>query len=206
MDKIKNLLSKEKRKLITVISKPGIGKSTFLDNILDLIEGKILYFNLENSCKKVMDTLDKIEIKNKPIVYDKPNISINELEETIKRLKTSENIKTVIIDYLQLINNDSNENIPDILNKIANQLDITIIIASQLSSIKEDNASSLLEHLKNNNKSILQYSDIILLLTSDSNYENNIVNIKIQAIKNNTDSIFVEEVKLDKEKGLFYNE
>lgn len=209
MDKIKELLYEEKGKLITVVARPGIGKSTFLKNILDLVEGKILYFDLENSCNSVYEKLDKIGIKNKPIVFDKPNISINEIEETIRRLQTGENIKVVMIDYLQLINNVSNEDIPDILNKIANQLDITIIITSQLSNIEEDNNITVplvLEHLRNNNKSILKYSDVIILLTNNGSYEDNIVDVKIQAIKNNVNPMFVEEVKLDKEKGLLYNE
>ncbi len=209
MDKIKDLLNEEKGKLITITARPGVGKSTFLKNILDLVEGKVLYFDLEDNCKNVCARLDKIGIKNMPIVYDKPNITINEIEETIRRLQTGENIKVVMIDYLQLINNVNNEDIPDILNKIANQLDITIIITSQLSNIAKDNNVTIplvLEHLRNNNKSILKYSDIILLLTNEGNYEDNIINIKIQGIKNNVNPMFVEEVKLDKEKGLFYND
>jgi len=207
MDKIKDLLNKEKGKLITVAARPGVGKSTFLKNILDLVEDKVLYFDLENSCNSVYDKLDKIGIKNKPIVYDKPNIGINEIEETIRRLQTGEDIKVVMIDYLQLINNVSNEDIPDILNKIANQLDIIIIITSQLSNLTEGiTIPSVLDYLRNNNKSILKYSDVILLLTNEGNYEDNIIDIKIQAIKNNVNPMFIEEVKLDKEKGLLYNE
>lgn len=207
MDKIKDLLNEEKRKLITVVARPGIGKSTFLKNILDLVEGKVLYFDLENSCNSVYEKLDKIGIENKPIIFDKPNISINEIEETIRRLQTGEDIKVVMIDYLQLINNVSNEDIPYILNKIADQLDITIIITSQLSNIAEGiTIPSVLDYLRNNNKSILKYSGVIILLTTDGNYEDNMVNIKIQAIKNNINPMFVEEVKLDKEKGLLYND
>ncbi len=209
MDKIKDLLNEEKGKLITITARPGVGKSTFLKNILNLVEGKVLYFDLEDNCKNVFSKLDKIGIKNMPIVFDKPNMSINEIEKTIRRLQAGENVEVVMIDYLQLISNPYNEDISDILNKLARHLNINIIITTQLSHIVGNNnitISVVLDYLRNKNKSILKYSDIILLLTNEGNYEDNIINIKVQGIKDNINPMFVEEVKLDKEKGLFYNE
>lgn len=47
---------------------------------------------------------------------------------------------------------------------------------------------------------------LFLLLTNDSSYGGNIVDIKIQVIKNKINPMFVKEVKSDKEKGLIYNE
>lgn len=176
-----------------------------LRNILDLVDGNTLYFDLESGSKTINDKLDIMGVKNIPIIIDKPAVSIAEVEEITRRMVKENNIKIVMIDYLQLIAKPNNEDILEILNRITRELGITIIITSQLSRMlhgKDITIPQLIDCLKTTNKSILDNSDVIIVLTF--NITDNV--IKIQATKGNVNPIFVEDVKYDPKMGLLYNE
>ena len=74
------LVSLKNKELITIASRPGIGKSTLLLNIVNSVSkqtnNKILYFNFENSKNSLLK-----KIKNNNIeIIDTPNLSISDRE------------------------------------------------------------------------------------------------------------------------------
>lgn len=97
--------------------------------------GKILYFNLEarrgNLKKRIIS--DNLEI------IDIPRISVEEIKNLCE---TKMNLSFVVIDYIQLVKPTSlNVNVLDdvkdivgILKKLAKDLNIPILVLSQLSS------------------------------------------------------------------------
>ena len=98
--------------------------------------GKILYFNLEarrgNLKKRIIS--DNLEI------IDIPRISVEEIKNLCE---TKMNLSFVVIDYIQLVKPTSlNVNVLDdvkdivgILKKLAKDLNIPILVLSQLSSL-----------------------------------------------------------------------
>ena len=132
------LVSLKNKELITIASRPGIGKSTLLLNIINSVSkrtnNKILYFNFENSKNSLLK-----KIKNNNIeIIDTPNLSILDIENIIKTYR-KEDIVLVAIDYLQLINmkNEVSE-ISRELKSLALELNIPVVLISQLSSNSKD--------------------------------------------------------------------
>jgi len=79
-------------------------------------------------------------------IKDTANISLNQLREEIKQLKTKYDVRLIIVDYLQLINYRDNVNdwksfMPKVtraLKEVATELKISIILLSQLPHWIED--------------------------------------------------------------------
>lgn len=98
---------------ITISSRPGVGKSTFVINIINNVSkqtnDKILYFNLETSKKELEN---KIKGSNVEII-DTPSITITEIKDKCEKV-AKDGLALVVIDYIQLIslatmNNDLDE-------------------------------------------------------------------------------------------------
>lgn len=178
------LVSLKNKELITIASRPGIGKSTLLLNIVNSVSkqtnNKILYFNFENSKNSLLK-----KIKNNNIeIIDTPNLSILDIENIIKTYK-KEDIALVAIDYLQLINmkNEVSE-ISRELKSLALELNIPVVLISQLSSNSKD-IPTLIDLRKNG--VLVQDSDVIIFLYNKESKLNE--NIDLIVAKNRGGSL-----------------
>lgn len=178
------LVSLKNKELITIASRPGIGKSTLLLNIVNSVSkqtnNKILYFNFENSQNSLLK-----KIKNNNIeIIDTPNLSILDIENIIKTYK-KEDIALVAIDYLQLINmkNEVSE-ISRELKSLALELNIPVVLISQLSSNSKD-IPTLIDLRKNG--TLVQDSDVIIFLYNKESKLNE--NIDLIVAKNRGGSL-----------------
>ncbi len=178
------LVSLKNKELITIASRPGIGKSTLLLNIVNSVSkqtnNKILYFNFENSKNSLLK-----KIKNNNIeIIDTPNLSILDIENIIKTYK-KEDIALVAIDYLQLINmkNEVSE-ISRELKSLALELNIPVVLISQLSSNSKD-IPTLIDLRKNG--ALVQDSDVIIFLYNKESKLNE--NIDLIVAKNRGGSL-----------------
>lgn len=118
-------------------------------------------------------------------IDDTPNIIIEDICKKSKDLKVNKNISLLIIDYLQLIGFDKSkllsrdEELKENLKKLkglAKELDIPIIITSQLSRKCEgrEDKRPLITDFGNSKYGINTYSDKILFLYRASYYNQNI--------------------------------
>lgn len=178
------LVSLKNKELITIASRPGIGKSTLLLNIVNSVSkqtnNKILYFNFENSKNSLLK-----KIKNNNIeIIDTPNLSILDIENIIKTYR-KEDIVLVAIDYLQLINmkNEVSE-ISRELKSLALELNIPVVLISQLSSNSKD-IPTLIDLRKNG--ALVQDSDVIIFLYNKESKINE--NIDLIVAKNRGGSL-----------------
>ena len=164
LDKIVNI---ESPKLILVGGRPGMMKSTFGLNIVNNISRQnisIGIFNLETSKEEISKKLDNV---NNLFINDKPAISISYICNEIRNLNKNNNVKFVLIDYLQLVSND-NKDVLEELKKISKELNITILVISQLTreiEERKDHKPTLNNFGKNTN---VHYVDIVMLLYKES--------------------------------------
>lgn len=150
-------------KLITIASRPGMGKSSLVIKIARNVSTNnnipIAIFSLDMSKEQMANRLlsdkklldnhwtsisDEIKKIKESTFYidDTPGISIDKIIEKCQKLKLEKNIGLIIIDYLQLVSYNKNEllsrdkeitNIMARLKKLINAINIPIIITSQLS-------------------------------------------------------------------------
>jgi len=114
-------------------------------------------------------------IKDSPItIIDHAQISVNSIRNISKQLKTTNGIQLIIVDYLQLLKSDIRKHnreqevnyIVSSLKSIARELDIPILIASQLSRSAEKRGNSgmpMLSDLKESG-SIEETADKVIFL------------------------------------------
>lgn len=188
LDKVVELVRGE---LIIVGARPAMGKSTFVQNILRNIvmqeKKPVAYFNLESSKESIVEKLminnSKFEI-DKINIEDTPNITIDEICKKARDLKKDKNIELLVIDYLQLVRFDKSklfsrdrevEEISKSLKMLAKELEILIIVTSQLSREPEKrrNKRPIILDFKEA-RGTLEYADTVLLLYRDSYYNTNI--------------------------------
>ena len=218
-------------KLITIASRPCMGKSSLVikiaRNVLTDNNIPIAIFSLDMSKEQMAKRLlsDKKLLNNhwtsiteeikklKDFTFyidDTPGISIDKIIEKCQKLKLEKNIGLIIIDYLQLVNYNKNEllsrdkeitNIMARLKKLINEINIPIIITSQLSRKpeKRENHRPVLSDFRKSS-SIAQNSDVVIFLYSDSHYNQNKKKgnaIEIIIAKNNDghcETVEVEEI------------
>ena len=218
-------------KLITIASRPGMGKSSLVIKIARNVSTNnnipIAIFSLDMSKEQMAKRLlsDKKLLNNhwtsiteeikklKDFTFyidDTPGISIDKIIEKCQKLKLEKNIGLIIIDYLQLVNYNKNEllsrdkeitNIMARLKKLINEINIPIIITSQLSREpeKRENHRPVLSDFRKSS-SIAQISDVVMFLYSDSHYNQNKKKcnaIEIIIAKNNDghcETVEVEEI------------
>ena len=218
-------------KLITIASRPCMGKSSLVIKIAKNVSTNnnvpIAIFSLDMSKEQMANRLlsDKKLLNNhwtsiteeikklKDFTFyidDTPGISIDKIIEKCQKLKLEKNIGLIIIDYLQLVNYNKNEllsrdkeitNIMARLKKLINEINIPIIITSQLSREpeKRENHRPVLSDFRKSS-SIAQISDVVMFLYSDSHYNQNKKKgnaIEIIIAKNNDghcETVEVEEI------------
>lgn len=218
-------------KLITIASRPGMGKSSLVIKIARNVSTNnnvpIAIFSLDMSKEQMANRLlsDKKLLNNhwtsiteeikklKDFTFyidDTPGISIDKIIEKCQKLKLEKNIGLIIIDYLQLVSYNKNKllsrdkeitNIMARLKKLINEINIPIIITSQLSREpeKRENHRPVLSDFRKSS-SIAQNSDVVIFLYSDSHYNQNKKKcnaIEIIIAKNNDghcETVEVEEI------------
>lgn len=184
-----NILKIKEEDFIIIASRPKMGKSTLVQNIIinvAVIENKpTLYFSLEDSKENIVKKLilkTSMIKKEVPIFIDTtiPQ-TIYEIIEKSHKIKQNKNIELIIIDCLQLIQFDSKKalsrdnEIREILKelkKIAKKLKIPIIVTSQLSRNPEKRKDKrpVITDFANIISSVLRYADKILFIYRDSYY------------------------------------
>lgn len=227
LDKLINI----DNKLITIASRPCMGKSSLVIKIAKNVSTNnnvpIAIFSLDMSKEQMANRLlsDKKLLNNhwtsiteeikklKDFTFyidDTPGISIDKIIEKCQKLKLEKNIGLIIIDYLQLVSYNKNEllsrdkeitNIMARLKKLINEINIPIIITSQLSREpeKRENHRPVLSDFRKSS-SIAQNSDVVIFLYSDSHYNQNKKKgnaIEIIIAKNNDghcETVEVEEI------------
>ena len=199
--------------LVVIASRPAMGKTTFALNILSHIglEEKIgiLFFSLEDSEENIIkrlvtnNSITEELLKDSPIYLSTETaLSIEDICKKSRKLKDEKNIEVIIIDYLQLINFDKqkllsrDDEITEILRRLkvlAKELDIPVIITSQLSRAPKERRSQkpIIEDFSSSKYGITKYSDKILFLYRDLNYTENEKNniMKLTIAKNNDGKI-----------------
>lgn len=186
--------------LICIASRPTVGKKVFAYNLVTNIAQKeipILIFSLEN-CKsqtlqEIFDVVFAInrtednkvyseerhteDIRNSILVEQNTcildnSLSIESIEQNAKLMKLQKDIGLIIIDYLQLIKHEGTlEEVIIRLKKLAKELNIPIIILSQLSNeleSREDKRPTLADF--KNSACITDYADTIMFIYRDDYY------------------------------------
>ena len=138
-------------------------------------------------------------LKDAPIYLscDAP-LSIDDICKNSKKMKLEKNIEAIIIDYIQLIKFDKkkllsrDDEITEILRQLkvlAKELDIPVIVTSQLSrpSKERNNQRPIIEDFSSSKYGITKYSDKILFLYRDLDYKSNIAELIVA--KNNNGNI-----------------
>ena len=133
----------------------------------------------ENEIAKLEQASHMLENDYKLIIDDTPGISVTALEESCKKYKEENDIKLVVIDYLQLMKGTGRANsreqefseISSILKNLARELDITIILLTQLSRAVEarNNHRPKLSDIRESG-AIEQDADIVIFLYRDEYY------------------------------------
>ena len=159
--------------------------TTLVQNILSNVAIKehkpTAFFSLEESMEKTVNKLNIL--KDTPIFINAtaPQ-TINDIKRRTYELKEKENIELIIIDYLQLIQYDKSKSlsrdneVEEILKELkllARELNVSIIVTSQLSRKPEerDDKRPVITDFTNTASSISNYADKILFLYRDSYYK-----------------------------------
>ena len=138
MKQFLDLVKNSKGKLITIVARPAMGKSTLAIDIINSVdEGKVLYFNLESSIHQLIDRIHNDNVS----IVDIPGISTNIIKSICDTLSKCSNLSLVVVDYLQLVNafdeskgwNAKERDIVSSLKNIANEFNIPVVLVSQLS-------------------------------------------------------------------------
>lgn len=177
-----NQILEPKNQLIIIGSRPALGKTTLTLQIADKATSQnmaVAIFSLENS--KEMP-LSKLTNKDNVYIDDTPNVSISYIEEQTRKLIKDHNVKVVIIDYIQLIKDYFTTDISSKLKELTEQLQITVIVTSQLTRDIETRADKrpILKDIKN--KNLTKLADTVIFLYEKS--------------KNNVDILIAKEPKV----------
>jgi replicative DNA helicase len=159
---------------------------------------KVSAGNLEDTDWEKISKTTRLLLETRIYIDDTPGISVMEIKEKCRKLKSEKNIGLIIIDYLQLIQYDKTKllsrdneikNIMQELKEISQELKITILVTSQLSRKPEyrNEHRPILTDLRTN---IVEIADAIIFLYRDEYYNDNtdLKNIaELNVLKNNND-------------------
>ena len=194
-------ITKEMNKpsLIVIAGRPQTGKTSISLEIASnaLKENTyVVIFNLEmskNWCRKRILSSDafsdtgELEVENL-YIDDTPAISVQKIREKCIFLKREKNLGLIVIDYLQLVEIDKvdylidekNNEISKSLKVLAQELDVCILLISQLSKT-EGLRKPTFSDLKYS-KCLINDADIIIFLNQDNH--NNLEILKFEKSKN----------------------
>ena len=175
-NKLNEIIKLDKSKLVLLGGTAGIGKSVVGLNIAKDValndKTAVAVFSLETGIK---ECVNKIIGDDKSLKYigklaeanifidDTPNIAVDYIEEKCRELKQAKDIKFVLIGYLQLINYENDiESVSKKLKALSQELDLTILVLSQLSANVE-NKRPTIEDLKDS-KAVADVSDVVTFL------------------------------------------
>jgi len=148
----------------------------FISSISMVKINKIKNGNMDiEEFKKVNEV--KEELSKLPLyIDDTSSISINDIREKCLRFKNEKDIGLVVIDYLQLIQQNEDDNISSSLKELSRELNVPILITSQLSNgpkerfEKGENPRPILDDL---DSEVVKNSDIIMFVYRDEYYYKN---------------------------------
>lgn len=195
MEEIKNIIQQFRNGSLGVIaSRPSMGKSTFLFNIAKYYAvdkgTSVALFNLEVSKEYIIEKFKDLSNEN-VFIDDTPAILVEEIKDKCTNLKDDKDIGVVLIDYIQLVSTEKHNrsreqelaHISFELKKLAQELNVPIIITSQLSKEAElrQDKRPVLNDLRYNG-SLTQDADVIIFLYRDDYYNKNIDNNEVEVI------------------------
>lgn len=177
LDKITSYLNKPA--LIALAARPGVGKTTFAMNIAkyeaEYYNKNVVYFSFEMSEKQAYVKYNIQDRSSIRIIDDAP-LTVSQMKEKLQNLG---NVDLVIIDYIQLIQSESEEknrvhqfmDIGSALKKLSQESNVPIIILSQLSRGIDNRTDHhpILQDFRNYS-GIEVDADIIMFLYRDSYY------------------------------------
>lgn len=158
-------------RLVLIGGRPGMGKSRFGMNLVIWLEQPSVIFNLETSKDIILKKFKDANVKNDIDIFDTPHITVDYIEEKCRKLKQEKDIKIVLIDYLQLMDYEDDSVLGARLKKIAEELDLTIIVLSQLSQSVEERKDKIpvIEDYEKN-EGIVNEADVVMSLYRESYY------------------------------------
>jgi len=196
--KLDNIINSLNNGELTCIARrPGLGKTTLsidiVNNVSKQTDDKIVFISLENSKEQLEKRIksDKVEI-----ITDK--LSITDIEDTCRSLNYKYHyLSLIVVDYLQLIKPEIRRknllrekiDIVKALKQLSIELNVPIIITSQLPRTDEKPKSEDLDITYHYNK--------VLLLYNDGS------NLKIDVVKNKGVSHRFVDLIFDNEKLSF---
>lgn len=163
----------QKAHLIVIASRYGLGKTTLgLKTINEIANHSIAVaiFSMDNLKEDLLPCLN-----NTGNIYidDKRNITMTYLEVQCRKLVKEHNVKVVLVDYLQQMSQYlSMKKVGNRLKALAEELQITIIVLSQLTKHIEsrEDKTPRLEDIKHQN--LIEQANIVIFLHQNS--QNNI--------------------------------
>lgn len=171
----------QKAHIIIIASRYGLGKTTLgLKTVNEIANHNIpvAIFSMDNLKKDLLPYLNNAD---NIYIDDKRNIKMIYLETQCRKLVKEHNVKVVLVDYLQQMEQYlSMKKIGNRLKKLAEELQITIIVLSQLTKQIEtrEDKTPILEDIKHQN--LTEQANIVVFL-----YKNSQDNIEMLVAKNN---------------------
>jgi len=132
--------------LVILAGPPRLGKTFFATGTAYNVANKgipVGFFSLEVSAKTLANSLPDLKMHDAKEIYfdDTPDISIMDLQEKCREMKSEKNVGLIIVDYLQLIQignlkAETREKelaiFSSALKQIACELDIPVFVTAQL--------------------------------------------------------------------------
>lgn len=198
------------RDLITIASRPALGKSTLaidiINNVSKKINNKILYFNLESS-KEILR--QRIIGSNVEIINDIH--SIEDIKRRCEELK--DNFSLLVIDYFQLITTsniydsvmEERSYISRTIKTIALEYEMPVIVTSQIPRFidkKDDKRPTLHDFIIGS--SLQQDTDKLIYLYSNDYYKNQRLNeVELIVTKNRGGKLGMVKLKFNYNTYMF---
>ena len=212
--------------LIITAGRPGMGKTQFSLNIMYHLAKEnipILFFSIEMSKYQIFERMVSIIsgkkgavdvdiLKDIPLyIDDTPRINITDIKLKARRMKAQKDIKALFLDHMQLISHEGKDRyhqmteVSGMLKGLAKELDIPIIVASQLSRGVEQriNKRPLLSDLRESG-AIEQDADVVIFLYREDYYKKQggvISPLEVIVAKNRNGNIGTVNLIFNKETG-----
>lgn len=125
------------------------------------------------------EVLKGVEKEHEIYIEDNMDLNIVEMRAKARRIKSKKDIKIIIIDYLQLVNSGNNTMSRDReigyitrnVKAMAKELDVPVILLSQLNRASEQGNRPMLRHLRESGN-IEQDADVVMFVHRPSYFMN----------------------------------